>query len=143
MSSKLWPCLIQSRHSQRRKKKSNTLRRSAFTNALRTSLKTGAGFHHCLHGPFTNGFDSCSLVHPPNHELALKGRDHQRRLVEALRRGEAREAREIASHGSGRRIDGCSGSRTRTQVYQRQTVTSSRRPFSGSSWRAVTRHRDG
>ena len=39
------------------------------------------------------------LYDPPNHELALKGRDHQQRLVEALRRGEAREAREImASH---------------------------------------------
>ena len=39
------------------------------------------------------------LYDPPNHELAMKGRDHQQRLVEALRRGEAREAREImASH---------------------------------------------
>ena len=39
------------------------------------------------------------LYDPPNHELAMKGRDHHQRLVEALRRGEAREAREImASH---------------------------------------------
>ena len=39
------------------------------------------------------------LYDPPNHELAKKGREHQQRLVTALRQGKADEAREImASH---------------------------------------------
>ena len=39
------------------------------------------------------------LYDPPNHELAMKGREHQQRLVNALRRGDAEAAREImASH---------------------------------------------
>ena len=39
------------------------------------------------------------LYDPPNHELAMKGREHQQRLVQALRQGDADAAREImASH---------------------------------------------
>ena len=39
------------------------------------------------------------LYDPPNHELAMKGREHQQRLVKALRQGDADAAREImASH---------------------------------------------
>ena len=41
------------------------------------------------------------LYDPPNHELAMKGREHQQRLVRALRQGDADAAREImASHMS-------------------------------------------
>lgn len=41
------------------------------------------------------------LYDPPNHELAMKGREHQQRLVKALRQGDAGAAREImASHMS-------------------------------------------
>ena len=41
------------------------------------------------------------LYDPPNHELAMKGREHQQRLVGALRQGDADAAREImASHMS-------------------------------------------
>ena len=35
------------------------------------------------------------LYDPPNHELAMKGREHQQRLVKALRQGDADAAREI------------------------------------------------
>jgi len=39
------------------------------------------------------------LYDPPNHELAMKGQEHQQRLVGALRQGDADAAREImASH---------------------------------------------
>jgi DNA-binding FadR family transcriptional regulator len=39
------------------------------------------------------------LYDPPNHELAMKGREHQQRLVKALKQGDAEAAREImASH---------------------------------------------
>jgi DNA-binding FadR family transcriptional regulator len=41
------------------------------------------------------------LYDPPNYELAMKGREHQQRLVRALRQGDADTAREImASHMS-------------------------------------------
>ena len=41
------------------------------------------------------------LYDPPNHELAMKGREHQQRLVRDLRQGDADAAREImASHMS-------------------------------------------
>ncbi len=41
------------------------------------------------------------LYDPPNHELAMKGWEHQQRLVGALRQGDADAAREImASHMS-------------------------------------------
>ena len=41
------------------------------------------------------------LYDPPNYELAMKGREHQQRLVRALRQGDADAAREImASHMS-------------------------------------------
>ena len=39
------------------------------------------------------------LYDPPNHELAMKGREHQQRLIKALRQGDADLARDImASH---------------------------------------------